>query len=98
MGTEFLRSVAKAFVNGGNLDSVYVLPNRRSIKFFQKYLGLHWGELYGKPLISPKIITINDFIEELSGLKQADPIEQLYILYKVYIKAKYKDISFEHRE
>lgn len=95
MGTEFLRSVAKAFVNGGNLDSVYVLPNRRSIKFFQKYLGLHWGELYGKPLISPKIITINDFIEELSGLKQADPIEQLYILYKVYIKAKYKDISFE---
>lgn len=94
MANEFLRGVAAAFVGNNKLDAVFVLPNRRSLKFFQKYLGQQWGIVYGKPLFSPQIITIKDFIEGLSGLKLADPLMQLYVLYKEYIKVKYADLDY----
>ena len=54
MEGSFLRSVAKAYVQSGELDSIFVLPNRRSMKFFQKYLGMEYGALHGKPMFSPK--------------------------------------------
>lgn len=95
MENEFLRGVAKAFVKNNKLDVIFVLPNRRSLKFFQKYLGQEWGIAYGKPLFSPQIITIKDFIEGLSGLKLADPLIQLYVLYQEYIKVKYTDLSYQ---
>jgi Inactivated superfamily I helicase len=89
MENQFLRQVAKAYVNNGDLDSVFVFPNRRSLKFFQKYLGIEYGLIYNKPLFSPKLITINDLYTNLSGLKNSDSVKQLYILYKEYIALKY---------
>lgn len=48
MENSFLRSVARAYVQNGALGSVFVLPNRRSLKFFQMYLGQEYGAAYGK--------------------------------------------------
>ncbi len=93
MAKEFLREVVKVFVNSGSLEYVFVLPNRRSLKFFQKFLGQEWGNRYGKPVLSPQIITINEFVENLSDLKLADPLILQYILYKEYIKVKYPNIK-----
>ncbi len=93
MENQFLRQVAAAFVANNDLSCEFVLPNRRSMKFFQKFLGEEYGKTYNKPLFSPQILTINEFFTRLGGLHQADPVEQLYILYKEYIALKYKNTS-----
>ena len=95
METNFLRSVAGAYVEHGALDSVFVLPNRRSLKFFQMHLGREYGKRTGKPLFAPEIITINDFFGNLCGLVPADKVEQLYILYREYIALKYEELGEE---
>lgn len=61
-----------------------VLPNRRAGLFLKKHLA----ERAGKPLWSPQIFSIEDFIWELSGLKQADQAEQLFVFYSVYKEAE----------
>lgn len=89
----FLRSVARAYVQNDALDSVFVLPNRRSLKFFQMYLGQEYGAATGRPLFSPRIITINEFFTGMSGLAAADWVELLYILYKEYISLMYPHLE-----
>ncbi len=89
MENQFLRSVAKTYAENraeSLHDYAFVFPNRRSMKFFSKYMGEEYGKIYGRPLLSPRFITINDLFAELSGLTPADPVEALYILYKNYIK------------
>ena len=95
MENQFLRQVASVFVAGDNLDCRFVLPNRRSMKFFQKFLGQEYGKKWGRPFFSPQIGTINELFIELADLLPADPVEQLYILYKEYISIKYKDTGFD---
>jgi hypothetical protein len=73
-------------------DLCIVLPNRRAGLFLKKYLS----ERSAKPLWSPEIYAIEDFIRDLSGLKKTDHAEQLYIFYSVYKSAeKEKAESFE---
>ena len=90
MENQFLRQVAAAFVANDDLGCRFVLPNRRSMKFFQKFLGQEYGKRWGKPLFSPQIGTINELFVELADLLPADSVEQLYILYKEYIAIKYR--------
>ena len=95
MENQFLRQVAAAFVAADNLNCRFVLPNRRSMKFFQKFLGQEYGKKWGSPLFSPQIGTINELFIELADLLPADPVEQLYILYKEYISIKYKETGYD---
>lgn len=69
----------------------FVFPNRRSSIFFRKYLG----ELISGPVFSPKLVTVDEFFGELSGLKQADRILSLYLLYQQYHKHSGTDESFD---
>ena len=85
---EFLRAVAKVFADSPE-DHIFVFPNRRSIKFFQKYLGIEYGCRFGKPLFAPRSVTINDLFANLSGLNPVDPIAAQYLLYKHYIDLRY---------
>lgn len=89
MENQFLREVARCFVADNRMECTFVLPNRRSVKFFQRYFGQEWGKRWKRPLFSPRIVTINEFVQDLAGLDAADPVEQLYILYKEYIAIKY---------
>jgi hypothetical protein len=50
-----------------------VFPNRRAGLFFRKYLS----ERISKPIWSPKIISIEDFIKGLSGLESADKLDMV---------------------
>ncbi|MEG2779990.1 MAG: PD-(D/E)XK nuclease family protein [Bacteroidales bacterium] len=91
MENQFLREVARAYVinETERLGSyAFVFPNRRSMKFFCKYIGEEYGKIYGKPLIAPHLITINELFSELSGLTLVDSVEALYILYCNYAKLK----------
>ncbi|MBQ6437739.1 MAG: PD-(D/E)XK nuclease family protein [Bacteroidales bacterium] len=79
----FLEQIASRFYQeAGNAlgEYCFVFPNRRSALFFSKYLG----QAADKPVFSPKLLTINDLMTDLSGLRPIDKIGALYTLYRNY--------------
>ncbi len=63
------------------LDGItLVFPNRRAVLYFRKYLST----LLDKPVFSPKLVTIEDFISGISRLKVPDKLELIHRLYKSY--------------
>lgn len=79
----FLESLAIHLIRQGGPDLGdlrIILPNRRSGLFLQHHLahhsqGVQWA---------PRICAINDYINEISELQPADPVELLFILYDIY--------------
>lgn len=83
--TPFLRLVAQAFVNNyadSLHDICFIFPNRRSGVFFLKELA----SIVQKPTLSPEVITISDFLCDVTGSVEATKIELLLILYENYRK------------
>ncbi|MDI9550880.1 MAG: hypothetical protein GX125_05300 [Bacteroidales bacterium] len=88
---EFLRQVSDHYIgryaSEGSQDGIgrccFVFPNRRSQVFFGKYLGEGVREL-GRPIVAPKMLTINDFFAKVSGRQIADRVDQLLALYDCY--------------
>jgi len=68
-----------------------VFPNRRAGLYFKKYLS----ELTDKPLWAPATTTVNELIQEISGLVVADNMKLLFELYSIYKKVKKSDESFD---
>lgn len=92
--TPFLYRLAKTFYKqcGESLHlHTFVFPNRRAGLFFQKYLA----EIADKPLFSPQVLTINEFIEKLSPYQLVDRIELLVLLYDHFIVLSKSDESFD---
>src|SRR5690554_2734918 len=59
-----------------------VLPSQRAKKYLQRALF----KVYGKPIFSPKIITMNRWVQELSSLPIIEPTRALFKLYDVHLK------------
>ncbi len=59
-----------------------VIPSQRNKLFIINY----FKEVYHKTIWLPKIFTIDEFVSELSGLKQIDNTELLFSLYNEYQK------------
>lgn len=79
----FLEAVAKYYSgkhDGGPDDQCFVFPNRRSGLFFKRFLVKHATKIRW----APRIITINELMQELSGITPADPLELLFTLYDIY--------------
>ncbi len=92
--TPFLYKVAEVFyARYGNelYRRTFVFPNRRAGVFFQKYLA----EIAGKPLFSPRVITISELFASLSDYRPADHIEMLVILYNCYQEINRSEESFD---
>lgn len=64
-------------------DVTVIFPNRRAALYFRKY----FSQLINKPVFSPKLVTIEDFISSFSTLRVPDNLELIYELFKV-AKAK----------
>lgn len=80
---KFLEEVARVFAEVDGLrEFCFVFPNRRSSIFFRRYLGL----AAGKSLFSPRLVTIDELFQDLSGLMPADRIELLKVLYDCYVE------------
>ena len=62
----------------------FVFPNRRSSVFFRKYLG----ELAGRPIKAPVILTVDELFDRLSNLKVLDELSLLFRLWKSYTKVQ----------
>ena len=68
-----------------------VFPNRRASLYFKKYLS----ELSNKPIWSPATTTINELMQEISGLTTADNIKLLFELYRIYKQIKKSEETFD---
>ncbi|MFW5821538.1 MAG: PD-(D/E)XK nuclease family protein, partial [Bacteroidota bacterium] len=63
-------------------DQCILFPNRRAGLFFKKY----YAEISDKSSWLPEIYTIGDFMNRLSGLQAADPLELSFETYRSYKK------------
>jgi hypothetical protein len=91
---KFLEEIADIVISRNQDDSdavTIVFPNRRAGLFFRKYLS----ERISKPMWSPKIISIEDFIKGLSGLQSADKLDLVFELYKVFSSLNKSDEDFD---
>ncbi|NJB36978.1 PD-(D/E)XK nuclease family protein [Croceivirga sp. JEA036] len=61
---------------------VFVLPSRRAGTYLKHYLA----QQIEKPILSPQIYSIEEFIQEISGLEHSTNLEILLLLFEVYQK------------
>ena len=78
----FLNDVAKKIINSNNdLTQIrIVVPNLRSVKFLKEALK---NELEGVAL-APQILSIEEFINDLSGIENVTDIDLLLTFYQIY--------------
>jgi len=78
----FLYELAEAiYKEHRQLDAVtLVFPNRRAVLYFRKHLST----FLDKPAFAPRLVTIEDFIANLSKLKVPDKLELIHRLYRSY--------------
>ena len=74
-------------------NCLIVLPNKRAKVFLLESLK----NQLETTSFAPTIISIEDFIQEISGLRTIDPIELLFEFYEVYLSVteKAKQQTFE---
>ena len=74
------------------VDTIIVLPNKRAKVFLLKALQ----NKSTKTIFAPQIISVEDFVQEISGVRSIDPIEVLFEFYDVYVSITDKNVqSFE---
>ncbi|MBK7297747.1 MAG: hypothetical protein IPI91_14470 [Flavobacteriales bacterium] len=63
------------------LDTIaVVLPSRRAGLYLRKYLA----ELAGRTIWSPEMLDMGSFMEQISGLRQGQTMEMLFLLYEAH--------------
>ena len=62
-------------------DTIIVLPNKRAKIFLIEALKKQTEE----NIFSPKIISIEDFVQSIAEIRTIDPIELLFEFYEVYL-------------
>ena len=92
--TSFLRSIAEAYTNHYNdlSNFCFVFPNKRSGSFFLKHLN---DLIKGKVALSPKIMTISDFVAQTCKRDINNRLDLLFLLYKEYTKLIDENIEFD---
>lgn len=79
----FLNQVATFLLerHGDGLPGVHIiLPTRRSVFFLKRELG----KIIDKPLVSPQITSIEDFVTEISGFSVTDPVNLIFTLFEAF--------------
>lgn len=91
----FLEQLASTLISnyGNGLSEVtIVLPNRRARVFLIDALK----KFAPANLFAPEIVSIEDFVQDIAGIRTIDTIEQLFEFYEVYLHADGKEKqSFE---
>lgn len=91
----FLEKVVQDIVKKDyNLSKIsFIFPSRRAGLFFKKIL--RENKKIKKPLLSPDIFSIREFIGEISDYKILDHVPLLFSLYKTYQKVYEVSKSFD---
>ena len=80
----FLDKIAHVLIDdySNNLtNTIVVLPNKRAKIFLIEALK----KQIQNNILSPEIISIEDFIQDISGIRTIDPIELVFEFYEVYL-------------
>jgi len=80
----FLDKIAEVIIDdySNNLtNTIVVLPNKRAKIFLIEALK----KQVQNNILSPEIISIEDFIQDISGIRTIDPIELVFEFYEVYL-------------
>jgi hypothetical protein len=96
INTSFLDKIAQVLIenySGKLSDTIVVLPNKRAKIFLVEALK---KQVEGN-ILAPEIISIEDFIQDIAGIRTVDPIELLFEFYDVYLSVteKANQQSFE---
>ncbi|MBL85524.1 MAG: hypothetical protein CMO82_02575 [Winogradskyella sp.] len=85
----FIQSVLKHLKDkGNNLEDLYfILPSKRAGVFLKHHLST----LIKNPIFAPHILSIEEFVEEISGLKTLSNTDTLFQLYNAYIEVTPKE-------
>lgn len=81
----FLQKIAQVILNEytDNLsDIIIILPNRRAKVFLIEALR----NQASKTIFAPEIISIEDFVQELAGIRSIDNVELLFEFYSIYLE------------
>ena len=94
--TSFLDKIAQVLIDdySGKLsNTIVVLPNKRAKIFLVEALK----NQVETNILSPEIISIEEFIQDIANIRNIDPIELLFEFYEVYlsITEKINQQSFE---
>ena len=94
--TSFLDKIAQVLIqdySGKLSDIIVVLPNKRAKIFLIEALKKE----VSTNILSPEIISIEDFIQDIAAIRTVDPIELLFEFYEVYLSVTEKSSqqSFE---
>ena len=96
INTSFLDKIAQVLIENYSdklSNTIVVLPNKRAKIFLIEALK---KQVDGN-ILSPEIISIEDFIQDIAGIRTVDPIELLFEFYDVYLSVteKTNQQSFE---
>lgn len=94
--TSFLDKIAKVLIenySGKLSNTIVVLPNKRAKIFLVEALK----KQVSTNILSPEIISIEEFIQDIASIRNINPIELLFEFYEVYlsITEKANQQSFE---
>jgi hypothetical protein len=84
INTSFLDKIAQVLIENHSdklSNTIVVLPNKRAKIFLIEALK---KQVDGN-ILSPEIISIEDFIQDIAGIRTVDPIELLFEFYDVYL-------------
>lgn len=98
--TPFLKDLAETFYakHGVELkDFCFVTPNKRSGTFLKNYLQEAFNKSQSGEgvFILPEIVTITDFVADLSGMVVNTRIDSLFSLYKIYSAKEGAEVDFD---
>ncbi|KDN55153.1 PD-(D/E)XK nuclease family protein [Flavobacterium seoulense] len=96
INTTFLDKIAQVLIEKYSeklANTIVVLPNKRAKIFLIEALK----KQVDKNIFAPKIISIEDFIQDIAKIRAIDPIELLFEFYEVYLSVtdKSNQQSFE---
>ena len=92
--TSFLDAIAKVVIDDYSndlLNTYIILPNKRAKVFLIEALK----KKANNTILSPNIISIEDFIQEIAGIRSIDAIELLFEFYEVYLSVTEKSSQQE---
>ena len=73
-------------------DLVIILPNKRARIFLLEALK----NQLDKTVFAPEITSVEDFVQEVAGIRSIDAIELLFEFYNVYLELT--PVSYTHPE
>ena len=87
--SSFIKSVLLDLQDKGNTieELFFILPSKRAGVFLKHHLS----KIINKPVFAPHILSIEEFVEEMSGLKTVSNTDTLFQLYNAYVDVTPKE-------